>query len=73
MADTSLIVCDEVINDTDIVSVNVRNTIPTNMTNIISENVTSAVSINSGNKIVRYIKWIVIFCKKFYYWSDYHL
>lgn len=56
MADTSLIVCDEVINDTDIVSVNVRNTIPTNMTNIISENVTSAVSINSGNKIVRYIK-----------------
>ena len=47
-ADTSVILHDEIIYDTDSVSTNV--TIPTNMTNTVSTNVTSNVSINSGER-----------------------
>ena len=49
-ADTSVILHDEIIYDTDSVSTNVTNTIPTNMTNTVSTNVTSNVSINSGER-----------------------
>ena len=41
IGDTSVIVCDKIINATDNVSINVTNTILTNMTNTISTNVTS--------------------------------
>ena len=54
IGDTSVIVCDEIINATDSVSKNVTNTMPTNMTNIISTNVPNTVSINSDDKKLRY-------------------
>ena len=54
IVDTSVIVCDEIINATDSVSTNVINTIPTNITNTISKNVTSIASINSDDKKVTY-------------------
>ena len=53
-ADTSVIVCDEIINAIDNTSTNVTNTIPTIMTKSLSINVTSAVSINSGDKKTSY-------------------
>ena len=45
--------------------------VSTNGTSTKSENVTTTVLKNSDDKKVRYkiIKWIVIFSKKFYYWS----
>ena len=46
IADTSVIVCDEMIIAIDEVSTNVTNTIPTNMTNTISANVTSTAIIS---------------------------
>ena len=54
IADTSVIVCDKIINAKDSVSTNVTNNIPTYMTNTTSANVASTVSINSDDKKVRY-------------------
>ena len=54
IADTSAIVCDEIINATDSVSKNLTNIIPTNMINTISTNIPSAVLINSDDNKWRY-------------------
>ena len=54
IADSSLIVCDKIINATDSVLYGTNCTIPTNVTNTISTNVASTVSINSDYKKVRY-------------------
>ena len=54
IADTSVIVCDEIINATDSLSKNVTNTVPTNMANAISTNIRCVVSINPDDKKVRY-------------------
>ena len=65
IADTSVIVCDKIINVTDSLSTNVTNTMPLNMTNTISTNdVTSTVSINIDDKKVRY-KMDCYTCHKF--------
>ena len=52
--DSSVILCDEILNTTDSVSTNVTKTISTSMLDTISTNVASTVSINSGDKKVRY-------------------
>ena len=44
ITDSSLIVCDKILNDTNNVSTNLTNTIPANMTNSISTNITSTVN-----------------------------
>ena len=49
IADTSVILQNEIINATDSVSTNLKNTIPANMTNV-----TSTMSANFQNKIVIY-------------------
>ena len=49
-ADTSVIVCDEIINATDSVSENVAKSIPTNVINTISTNVAVTMSITSDIK-----------------------
>ena len=54
ISDTSVIVCDGIINATDSVSTNVTNAIPANMTNTMSTNVTSTVAITSDDKKVKY-------------------
>ena len=51
IANTSIIVCDEITNAVDSVSTIVTKTILTNMTNTISTNAASTVSINSDDKI----------------------
>ena len=53
IADTSVIVCDEIISVTDRVSTNVTNPISTNITNTISTNDVSTVLTNSDDKKVR--------------------
>ena len=54
IVDTSVTVCDENVNATDSISINVANIIPRNMANAISRNVTSNRSNNSDHKKVRY-------------------
>ena len=51
--DNSVILCDEIINVTDIVSLKVTNTISTN--------VTGTVSTNSGNRKLRYKNLLLYF------------
>ena len=51
IADTSVIVHDEIINATDSVSANVTNTTPTNKTSTISANVVSTMSVHSDGKM----------------------
>ena len=64
IVDDSAIVCDEIISVTDSAS--------TSVTNTISTNVTSTKSINSDDEKVD-VKWIVIFCLRFYSWPYYYL
>ena len=54
IADTLVIVCDEIITAAESASTNVTNAIPTNKANTIPANVTRTVPINSGDKNVRY-------------------
>ena len=51
IANTSIIVCDEITNAVDSVSTIVTKAILTNMTNTISTNAASTASINSDDKI----------------------
>ena len=53
IVDTSIIVCDEIINATDRASTNVTNVTPANIRNTISTNITSTLSINSDDKKLR--------------------
>ena len=54
IADSSVILCDKIINATDSVATNVTNTMSTNVINTTWTNVGSIVSINSDDKKVRY-------------------
>ena len=61
MVDSSVIVCDKLINVTNSVSANVR----TNIINTVTINITSTAAINADDK-EKNIKQIFIFCTRFY-------
>ena len=66
IADTSVIVYDEIINATDGVSTNMTNATPTNMTNTNLINVMSTMCQYTLMIKMQDIKWIVMFCTQYY-------
>ena len=66
IADTSVIVYDEIINATDGVSTNMTNATPTNMTNTNLINVMSTMCQYTLMIKMQDIKWIFMFCTQYY-------